>query len=82
MLNTISNIALALSLGGNIFINYKKRIGYIIWIVGNFAWITVNFVSGFPNYQQIAMYLVYSVLNIHGFIKWGKANRDTNKDEK
>ncbi len=70
MFNIISTIALLLSLLGNILINFKKKIGYIIWIASNIAWIAVNLISTQPNYPQIIMYLVYIVLNLQGYIHW------------
>ena len=76
MFNIISIIALALSLVGNLLINFKNEIGYIIWIVSNVAWIVVNVISIQPNYPQIIMYLVYIVLNIQGYMYWRKHQRN------
>lgn len=69
--NIMSVISLILSLLGNILINHKKKIGFIIWILSNISWIIVNLL-GEPNYPQILMYIVYLILNIIGYCKWSK----------
>lgn len=71
MITFISVIALILSLLGNILINNKKKIGFIIWILSNIIWIIVNLIS-IPNYPQIIMYLCYAFINIDGIIRWSK----------
>lgn len=67
--NIISVVSLILSLCGNILINHKKKIGFIVWILSNISWIIVNFM-GDPNYPQILMYVVYLILNIIGYCRW------------
>lgn len=74
MYDILSVIALVLSLTGNILINYKKRIGYIVWILSNVAWIAVN-VTGQFNVPMVIMYVVYMILNIQGFLLWSKDNK-------
>lgn len=71
MILILSIIGTILSLGGNIFIAKKNRIGFVLWFIGNVVWIAVNF-FGIPNIPMILMYVVYMVINIVGFIKWGK----------
>lgn len=78
MINTISIIALILSLTGNILINYKKKIGYIIWISSNIAWIVVNCL-GYFNVAQVIMYVIYAALNIQGFVLWSRKNNNANE---
>lgn len=73
MYDVLSVIALVLSLTGNILINYKKRIGYIVWILSNVAWIAVN-VTGQFNVPMVIMYVVYVALNIQGFVLWSRKN--------
>lgn len=70
--NLISTVALILALTGNILINFKKKIGYIVWILSNIAWIYVNLITIQPNYPQIIMYLVYIGLNIQGYLYWNR----------
>ena len=67
----MSFVALVLSLAGNALINFRKRIGFFVWILSNVAWIAVN-MMGTPNWSQIAMFVVYVVFNVHGWMKWGK----------
>jgi len=66
----LSILALIFSLGGNILINFKKRMGFIVWIVSNTIWIAVNFISVQINWSQIIMFTVYIGLSIHGYINW------------
>ena len=67
----ISFVALVLSLAGNALINFRKRIRFFVSILSNVAWIAVN-MMGTPNWSQIAMFVVYVVFNVHGWMKWGK----------
>lgn len=67
----ISFVALVLSLAGNALINFRKRVGFFVWIASNVAWIAVN-MMGIPNWSQIAMFVVYMVMNVHGWVSWGK----------
>lgn len=65
----LSILGAAFSLGGNILIILKKRIGWLAWIFGNIAWIAVNIVGPF-NLPMVIMYAVYFIINLVGFIKW------------
>lgn len=71
----VSFVALVLSLSGNMLINFRRRIGFFVWIASNVAWIAVN-MMGVPNWSQIAMFVVYIVFNVHGWITWGMAKKD------
>lgn len=71
MILILSIIGTILSLGGNIFIAKKNRIGWLMWLVGNVVWIAVNFL-GTLNIPMVLMYMVYMIINVIGFIKWGK----------
>ena len=71
MILTLSIIALIFSLVGNILVNFKKKLGFIIWTVSNVFWIIVNFI-GDMNYPQVIMYLVYAGLNVQGYLNWSK----------
>ena len=68
----VSFIALVFSLAGNTLINFKRKIGFIIWIISNVLWIAVNLMMESPNWSQIAMFIVYMMLNIHGWITWSR----------
>lgn len=74
MVTIVSVLALVTSLSGNILVNYKRRIGFIIWSISNVFWIWVNFISTL-NVSQVIMYLVYLLLNMQGFIVWGRKQR-------
>lgn len=65
----LSILGAAFSLGGNILIMLKKRIGWLMWIFGNIAWIAVNIVGPF-NLPMVIMYMVYFIINVAGYIKW------------
>ena len=74
MILSLSIIALILSLVGNILVNYKKKLGFIIWISSNVFWIVINFL-GDVNYPQVIMYIIYAVLNVQGYINWSKSEK-------
>lgn len=71
MLGILSFLALATSLSGNALVNYRRRVGFIVWIVSNILWILVNLV-GTTNWCQVLMFIVYMCLNIQGWIVWGR----------
>lgn len=71
MILALSIIALIFSLVGNILVNFKKKLGFIIWTISNVFWIVVNFI-GDMNYPQVIMYLVYAGLNVQGYLNWSK----------
>ena len=73
----LSILATIGSITGNIFINFKKKIGFIIWTIANVLWIIVNLI-GSVNIPQIIMFSAYSVLNIWGYVKWNKGNNRIN----
>ena len=70
-IDIMSFVALVLSLSGNALINFRKRVGFFVWILSNVAWIVVN-MMGTPNWSQIVMFVVYVALNVHGWVSWGK----------
>ena len=71
MILTLSIIALIFSLVGNILVNFKKKLGFIIWTISNVFWIIVNFM-GDVNYPQVIMYIIYAGLNVQGYVNWSK----------
>ncbi len=70
----VSVLALVASLTGNTLINFKKKVGFIVWILSNILWIVVN-LMGTPNWSQIIMFIVYMALNVHGYVTWTKAKK-------
>ena len=67
----LSILGSVLSLGGNILIARKKRIGWATWIVGDAAWILVN-IFGTMNVPMLLMYLAYFMTNVSGYAQWSK----------
>ena len=65
----VSFIAMLCSFGGNGLINFKRKSGYVVWIVSNVLWVAVNLMSQ-PNACQIAMFIGYAAFNVHGWLKW------------
>ena len=57
------------TLGGNILIMKKKRVGWLAWIVGNILWILINILDVL-NIPMVIMYVVYLIINIFGYIEW------------
>ena len=58
-------ILVVLSVLGNIFVIYDRRItGYIVWLIANSGWIAYNIYIG--EYSQMVLFLVYSVLSVLG----------------
>ena len=74
MITFLSVLGALLSLGGNIAIAKKKKIGWLIWIAGNIAWIIVNLLGEF-NLPMVLMYVAYLGINIKGFIDWSKQGK-------
>lgn len=74
MVFVISTIALIFALTGNILVNFRKKLGFVIWTISNILWIAVNFL-GTLNIPQVIMCLVYITLNIQGFIVWSRKDK-------
>ena len=72
----LSALALMSSLAGNVLVNFKKKIGFVVWSLSNILWVAVNLLAEQTNWFQIAMFVVYMGLNIHGFIMWSKRNEN------
>ena len=70
----LSILGMLFSLGGNILIIFKKKSGWLAWIVGNILWIVINFIDVL-NIPMVLMYLVYMIINIFGYIKWYKKDK-------
>lgn len=70
----LSILGMLFSLGGNILIIFKKKSGWLAWIVGNILWIVINFVDVL-NIPMVLMYVVYMIINIFGYIKWYRKDK-------
>ena len=67
----LSALALVLSLSGNVLINRRVKSGFIVWMASNVAWRAVNVLEK-PNWYMIAMFVVYILFNLHGWLNWGE----------
>lgn len=74
MILILSILGMLFSLGGNILIIFKKKSGWLAWIVGNILWIVINFIDVL-NIPMVLMYVVYMIINIFGYIKWYKKDK-------
>lgn len=73
LLNVLSFAALVCSLSGNALVNYRKRYGFLVWILSNVLWILVNLLGGM-NVCQVLMFIAYMCLNVQGYILWGRSS--------
>ena len=69
----LSALAMILAIAGNLFINKRKRIGYVVWIVSNSCWVIVNLIGIETNWFQTIMFVTFTGLNVHGFISWKRS---------
>lgn len=62
-------ISAIISVIGTLYVNHKNVKGMIIWIISNILWI---FYATFIRYNppQIFMYVVFTMVNVHGIYKW------------
>jgi len=75
-MDILSVISTIFALTGNLLVNFKMKIGFIIWCISNITWIIYNFVIlPEPNWSMIFMYIVYFILNIMGFVLWSKKEK-------
>lgn len=81
VIKAISFLALMFSIFGNISVNNKKKIGFVLWIISNVFWILVNIIDHW-NTAQVAMYVCYTVINIVGLIRWSEDERAERKKVK
>lgn len=68
--NKVEIIATILSIIGNIFIIYKSKIGFGIWIAANILWIDFALDRKDKHYWLAGLFLFYTILAIAGLIKW------------
>ena len=70
----LSILGMLFSLGGNLLIIFKKKSGWLAWIVGNLLWIAINFIDVL-NIPMVLMYVVYLVINVLGYIEWKRKEK-------
>ena len=75
----ISWVATILSLAGQILINNKNKTAFPIWITSNILWIIINVMTTL-NIANIVMYIVYTIMNVHGLIKWIKSEKNNSQE--
>lgn len=63
-------VAAISSIGGNLGVIYKKLWGMQLWTIGSVLWIIYALQT--KNHAQLAMFLIYTGLNIKGWIEWSK----------
>ncbi len=68
MISILEIIATVIAILGNIFIIYKNRMGFMIWIISNVLWII--FATLNQHYFMSILFFFYLILSIIGFIKW------------
>ena len=60
-------IATSLSVVGSIYVAYRKRVGFLIWIVANFLWIAFGYMN--QHYGMTVLFTVYLITSFIGYIK-------------
>ena len=73
----LSILAAFFSILGNVLIAFKKRISFLIWIIGNLLWIWESIIDSL-NIPLIAMNSVYLFLNLISYREWRK-NKEVHK---
>ena len=63
-------ILTGLCIAGAILNIRKKRSGFLLWAGCNLGWVIVNINVGLVS--QAALFSVYTVLSLYGFIAWRK----------
>ena len=67
--DTLSWITAIISVAGTLLNNYKNYFGMVLWIISNVMWIYFfTFVQ--VNHSLVFMYGTFSLLNLHGILKW------------
>lgn len=73
----LSALAAFFSILGNVLIAFKKRIAFLIWIIGNLLWIWESIVDSL-NVPLIVMNATYLFLNLLSYREWRK-NKEVHK---
>jgi hypothetical protein len=66
----IPYILMALSVGSNIFVNFKSVIGMWGWAIASIGWVIYTYKK--KEYALTIQNIVYTILNISGIIMWSK----------
>jgi nicotinamide riboside transporter PnuC len=61
-------IATILSIIGTIANIYKKRYGFVLWIIADIIWIDIDYQAGL--HEQAGLFLFFAILAMWGYIQW------------
>jgi len=64
----VSWLAFVLAVTGNILVVLKIRIAFVIWNLANIIWIYLA--ASRADWAQVALFTLYVLLNVWGFIRW------------
>lgn len=73
---SLSAVALLLSLAGTVLVNCRKKIGFVIWTLSNILWIVISVYRPQPDVFQICMFIAYIVFNVHGWLYWKRSENE------
>lgn len=73
---SLSAVALLLSLAGTVLVNCRKKMGFAIWILSNVLWIVIGVYRPQPDVFQICMFIAYIVFNVHGWLYWKRSENE------
>jgi len=73
-------VSAILAIVGVIFIAYKNKMGFLIWVFGNILWIVYGIQTS--QYFFTAQYVVFTFTSIWGFYKWKNDAKKPNKIKK
>lgn len=69
----IEYLAMFLSITGNLFICFKKRQGFLLWIVANILWISFALTN--KHWGMMILFTVYTAMSLFGWWNWGKEEK-------
>jgi len=58
-------VATSLSIVGSIFVAYRKRVGFLIWIVANFLWIAFGYMN--QHWGFTVLFCTYLITSFIGY---------------
>ena len=64
----VEALAVSLSLGGALVLAYRKRIGWLMWIVADMIWVWIDVRAGL--WSQAGLFAAYTGLAAWGWFKW------------
>ena len=70
----IEYIAMSLSIIGNLYICFKKRQGFLFWIVANSLWITFAIYN--EHWGMMSLFIFYTAMSAFGWYNWGRTDEE------